>query len=1140
MGRGTLVAAAVLGCLTMALATALHASAAEPPAYVKSFGPDGSEATEFARAGSVAVDQQTHYVYVTDRNDGTLLKFDADGTAVAFGGSGSNIVGNEVSGFSFIEAEGDGRNQIAVDSERHIVYVTNNEGTSLAAVQENGEPSLFTAGPGADSSEIGGFTELQGVAIDANGDIYASDHTGTIKVFAPTGELITEFAVSEPSNLAVDGSGNVYVVILREFVLKFSPFEYPVTSTTTYEAAAAPVDSDAPISVAVDPSNNDVYVAQSNFDPKVIVYDAGGAEVDTYAGSGEEGELWSSGGLAIDGKSHRVFLSNNRFTGLQQVEIFAPSLVFVGPPTVVSTSVGDVAADSATLRAEINPNTLQTTYRFEYGLEDCALAVCAATPGSSEVGDGHSSVSVAQTVTGLQSSTTYHYRVVATNAEGTTFGPDRVFTTQASGLNFQLADHRAWEMVSPADKHEGRLVGATWGLIQAAADGNGIAYLSKGSLAEDVEGARSPEAATVLGLRNSQGWRSKDITPPNAVVAPVAAGDRGEYKLFAPDLSSAILTPRSETALSIEASERSPYLRTNTEPPGYRPLVTGRAGYSNVPLGTKFGGLESSAVGAVGIVGASANLSHVVLRSDVPLIQGAAKGALYEWTAGQLAPISVLPISEGEKIVQGDLGAGAESTRHAVSEDGSRVFWTDPASGHLYLRDLGLGESVALDGSPSGDGTPSAVFQGASADGHVAFFTDEQQLTDDSSPEGPDLYRCEISLEAPSSGCSQLTDLSAPLAGSGESADVQGIVAALSDDGGKLYFVAEGALDLASNGRDESADPGKPNLYLWQEGQGLRFVASLSENDSADWGSALGVRGDYGLSITVSPGGRYLTFMSERSLTGYDNRDESSGEVVQEAFRYDAVTEQLDCLSCAPTGARPNGDELDSSIRLIDPRGVWTNRRVAATLPEATASTITGPSLYRPRATLDNGRVFFNAVDSLVAADSNRQWDVYQYEPAGTGDCTISSSGSGVALTAGGCVSLMSSGTAEREAAFMDASTSGNDVFFLTPGRLSVEDKDQELDLYDARVDGTSAAITPSTECVGGGCQSVGSAPAASTPASTTFEGRGNVHVKPRRRCPKGKRAVRRKGRVHCVARKHRRGGRHHHGKANKNRRADR
>jgi len=42
------------------------AAAAEPPEYLRSFGSDGSPSTGFEKAGSVAVDQQTHFVYVID------------------------------------------------------------------------------------------------------------------------------------------------------------------------------------------------------------------------------------------------------------------------------------------------------------------------------------------------------------------------------------------------------------------------------------------------------------------------------------------------------------------------------------------------------------------------------------------------------------------------------------------------------------------------------------------------------------------------------------------------------------------------------------------------------------------------------------------------------------------------------------------------------------------------------------------------------------------------------------------------------------------------------------------------------------------------------------------------------------------
>ena len=122
--------------------------------------------------------------------------------------------------------------------------------------------------------------------------------------------------------------------------------------------------------------------------------------------------------------------------------------------------------------------------------------------------------------------------------------------------------------------------------------------------------------------------------------------------------------------------------------------------------------------------------------------------------------------------------------------------------------------------------------------------------------------------------------------------------------------------------------------------------------------------------------------MSQRSLTGYDNRDAVTGELDQEVFRYDAAADELVCASCDPSGAAPVGLEGEDHFKaLYDPHGLWEGRALAATLPQATGLSIGSAANYRFRAVHDNGRVFFNAADSLVPADSNGTWDVYQYEP---------------------------------------------------------------------------------------------------------------------------------------------------------------
>jgi hypothetical protein len=92
-------------------------------------------------------------------------------------------------------------------------------------------------------------------------------------------------------------------------------------------------------------------------------------------------------------------------------------------------------------------------------------------------------------------------------------------------------------------------------------------------------------------------------------------------------------------------------------------------------------------------------------------------------------------------------------------------------------------------------------------------------------------------------------------------------------------------------------------------------------------------------------------------------------------------------------------------------------------------------------------------------------------------------------------VALISSGTSQKESAFLEATPSGDDVFFLTAAQLAPQDADDTFDIYDARVGGGFAA--PSAPHV---CRSVeechslpGSGPAAIGPSgSLTLSGAGN------------------------------------------------
>jgi hypothetical protein len=274
----------------------------------------------------------------------------------------------------------------------------------------------------------------------------------------------------------------------------------------------------------------------------------------------------------------------------------------------------------------------------------------------------------------------------------------------------------------------------------------------------------------------------------------------------------------------------------------------------------------------------------------------------------------------------------------------------------------------------------------------------------------------------------------------------------------------------------------------------VSFIATLSAGDWPDWEPETpaypGTQ-----TAEASPDGRYLAFMSERSLTGYDNRDASSGEPDEEVYRFHyepgaPADGSLVCASCDPTGARPAGWLLQRGLSdVAEGGGPWRGRWVAATILGRTESAI-GEGLYEPRYMLDNGRLFFDSHDALVPQDINGVNDVYEYESGGTGSCPAASSG---------CVALLSGGTGPDESAFADASVSGNDVFIITADKLASQDVGNEYDMYDAHVCSAEAPC-PASAVQSPPCTNEASckAPQALQPGvfgpsgSATFSGAGN------------------------------------------------
>jgi hypothetical protein len=666
-----------------------------------------------------------------------------------------------------------------------------------------------------------------------------------------------------------------------------------------------------------------------------------------------------------------------------------------------------------------------------------------------------------------------------------------------TGVSAHLADCRAYELVSPTEKNSEDAFGEG-ALAHANASGTALAYTSKNVFAQSP--GASVETAYV-GSSESGEWLTSALAP--RVLQPLP-GDTVTYPEFSSEDSQAVLRVPLE-ALTPEAipGVYNLYLR---DAGGAYSLITAAAPSEAVPGGcdTCYGDHDVPA-----FAGASSDLTHVIFEANERLLTTPSYPAdsehredLYESDLAEpvgqrVHPLGILPdgtLASGAQPGAGGGNVNAEEIAHldhAISSDESRILFTAEADeGAPTPAQHGLRELYDRIGGPAGKtieiSTPAAgamasqcttpndnckpepaQFWDASEDGSVVLFTSKAELTPKSNTgpmkrgeanRGNDLYSYDLEDET-------LTDLTFD-AGEADGAEVQGVVGA-SSTGADVYFVAHGVL-AGANSRGAKAVAGKDNLYL-HEAQGPRtvFIATLAEpaeeepaeegapphgGDSADWTSIPEESQAY-----VTPSGSYLAFTSLLALTGYDNEDQQSEQPDKEVFEYEAPSEALQCASCNPDpGTRPIGS-------------AFIGREIGAQSERISP-------LYQPRALSGEGsRLFFSSSDSLLAESGTPYVKVYEFED--------------------GAVHLTSGGSSEDNDIFMDASESGDDVFFASAQALATN-ADEATNVYDARVDGGHPPPpTPPLGCQGEGCLP------AETPAvqfvhpGSLLEGVGNVGV---------------------------------------------
>jgi len=684
--------------------------------------------------------------------------------------------------------------------------------------------------------------------------------------------------------------------------------------------------------------------------------------------------------------------------------------------------------------------------------------------------------------------------------------PDAQFR---SGPSEHLPDCRAYEQVSPAEK--GGFDAATLQPVQpaqsSACEGDEectIAYMSVGGA---FSGAPANESVNAyLGTRGAEGWRTTALTPPTPQ-APANSFPKVTYA-FSEDLSKVVL--------------RAPLQQlTENAPAGvYNLFLRGAGGgYSLITAATPAQAPEAGCGRCFEeqdvpvFAGASVDFSRVIFEANDSLVAGAPGAGvenLYESAGEQVRLVGILPdgtippqganAGGGIEVVEGHTG----ELEHDISDDGSRVLFEaasdggpaylggpeDPAqAGDTELYDRIEGSSTVEISAPCPGAEPSncetpegsceaqpAQFWAASADGSVVYFTSTAALTKDSyaGADGSDLYRYDVDTRTLSN---VIADAEPDVGPAG--ASVLGVVGS-AEDGSYVYFVAKGA--LAGGGAS-----GKPNLYVWHEAAEnagtVSFIATLEapndpeeeepdEEESIEEEAARAYRSDLAdwtsrpveSTAYVTPDGKHLAFMSVEPLTGYDNDDQLTGEPDHEVFAYSAETGQLVCASCDQSGARPLGSAF-----------------IGAKLDERASS-----PFHQPRSlSADGSRLFFSSPDPLGPGISGGSVKLFEYENGGA--------------------QLISGTEAGGEAVFLDASPSGDDVFFATRERLAASDADELVDVYDARVDGGVPARPASMLCSGSACREpFATLPSFPSPASVSLSGAGNLQpslsVKPTRK----------------------------------------
>jgi subtilisin family serine protease/sugar lactone lactonase YvrE len=375
-----------------------------------SFGTTGSGKLNYPMG--IATDNSGN-VWVADRDNNRIVKFNSKGEYLL--SSGTLGAGN---------GQFNKPVDIAVTSSGDV-WVTDSENDRVQRLNSKGE---YQQQFGSSGLGNGQFAEPWGIAVDGAGNVWVSDHSHyRIQEFSSAGSFIRSVGSGGgsgalefkwPSGVAMDPEGDIWVADMgNNRVQQFSSTGQYLSQFGVEGMANGQLDE--PLVIDTKPSG-DILVAERGTD-RVQQFSQAGEYIGKFnlVGNPEAAGIATTGGT--------VYVSNTRENRLEKWQQAIPE-----PITQAASEVGQT---TASLAGTVNPHGVATTYRFEYG-KTTAYGTKIPVPNES-AGSGNEAAQKTQAISGLQENATYHFRLVASNVNGTVYGKDESLKTK-TGTGSQL------------------------------------------------------------------------------------------------------------------------------------------------------------------------------------------------------------------------------------------------------------------------------------------------------------------------------------------------------------------------------------------------------------------------------------------------------------------------------------------------------------------------------------------------------------------------------------------------------------------------------------------------------------------------------------------------------------------------------